>query len=560
VAQDFELVVEDDDGNESVMALSLGEASIGRQEGSQIRLNERNVSRQHARLLWREPGVFAQDLDSYNGVFINDRRVSEEGRLYAGDVLRVGDFLLRLKGALGERPKEDDYSEATTGEQELPPLAVIVGADEPTSVIRPDTQLPVPAQRQVVGGEHARLVCISTALTGQVFEIGANEVVLGRTGDNQVVLNHRSVSRHHCKVVIGPDGTHTLVDLESANGTLVNGEEYARTALKEGDVIEVGHVKLRYVPPGGTYTEARVPDAENPATGRPPRRRLGLRPLLLLLFVLAAALALYQLRGGSTDAALLHPVERLVQPSGPAEMDPLRAAAAHMTEERWGEALATLAGVDGEAAALLRTRAERERSAQAALLRADGALALAHWGEAWNALSDIGDESVYFPRVGDRRARARVGLLSERLHDFREAVAAGQRLTASEILGEIESLEPEPGQIDKLRAELRVLGATAVKKAPLARRATKSADEIFEEGRVALASGDREGAIAILSRCVRADRKHCLCHKALGIALVKEGQMPRAARHYEQYVTNCPESPDAADVRRMLERYQGRGE
>jgi len=53
--------------------------------------------------------------------------------------------------------------------------------------------------------------------------------------------------------IIAEGGTFRIVDLKSANGTLVNGEEYAQTALKGGDVIELGHVKLRFIPAGFNY-------------------------------------------------------------------------------------------------------------------------------------------------------------------------------------------------------------------------------------------------------------------------------------------------------------------
>ena len=46
------------------------------------------------------------------------------------------------------------------------------------------------------------------------------------------------------------DGDHyTIVDLQSANGVRVNGEDYERIELNAGDVVELGHVKLRFVGP-----------------------------------------------------------------------------------------------------------------------------------------------------------------------------------------------------------------------------------------------------------------------------------------------------------------------
>jgi hypothetical protein len=63
------------------------------------------------------------------------------------------------------------------------------------------------------------------------------------------VLNHRSISRHHAKIVREGDHFH-IVDMQSANGVRVNGEEYGKVELRKADQIDLGHVRLIFVPPG----------------------------------------------------------------------------------------------------------------------------------------------------------------------------------------------------------------------------------------------------------------------------------------------------------------------
>lgn len=97
-----------------------------------------------------------------------------------------------------------------------------------------------------------RLVCVSTEYAGKDFPINRPEVVIGRVEDNDVVIEHRSVSRNHAKVLF--DGrVHKIIDLQSANGILVNNEEYAITDLRKGDLIELGHVKFRFIPAGEPF-------------------------------------------------------------------------------------------------------------------------------------------------------------------------------------------------------------------------------------------------------------------------------------------------------------------
>jgi pSer/pThr/pTyr-binding forkhead associated (FHA) protein len=66
--------------------------SIGRGSSNQVRLGDLTVSRNHARLLWREERrcYYVEELQSTNGVFLNERRVHGSAMLVDGDRFRVG--------------------------------------------------------------------------------------------------------------------------------------------------------------------------------------------------------------------------------------------------------------------------------------------------------------------------------------------------------------------------------------------------------------------------------------------------------------------------------------
>jgi pSer/pThr/pTyr-binding forkhead associated (FHA) protein len=73
-------------------------AIVGRHSGADVRLAHPEVSRRHCRLVF-EQGVWrVYDLNSLNGVFINDARLAA-APLYTGDRLRIGPVILRIESA-----------------------------------------------------------------------------------------------------------------------------------------------------------------------------------------------------------------------------------------------------------------------------------------------------------------------------------------------------------------------------------------------------------------------------------------------------------------------------
>jgi len=90
------------------------------------------------------------------------------------------------------------------------------------------------------------LVVVEGACERAVYEVAEDaDVTLGRALSNIVVLEDPAVSRRHARVFrIGEDCW--AEDLDSSNGTRVNGELIARQALAPGDVLEIGHFRLRF--------------------------------------------------------------------------------------------------------------------------------------------------------------------------------------------------------------------------------------------------------------------------------------------------------------------------
>ena len=81
----------------------------------------------------------------------------------------------------------------------------------------------------------------------QVYELAAQEIVVGRRSDADIILHNPSVSRHHAKLVRGQDG-YSILDLSNTSCTYVNGQRIKYKELKPGDRICLGRdrVELRY--------------------------------------------------------------------------------------------------------------------------------------------------------------------------------------------------------------------------------------------------------------------------------------------------------------------------
>ena len=68
---------------------------------------------------------------------------------------------------------------------------------------------------------------------------------IGRVPDNDLVLADLDVSRHHAELRKSPTGSYEIVDLNSHNGTFVNGQQVTSKLLTEEDLISIGHSTLR---------------------------------------------------------------------------------------------------------------------------------------------------------------------------------------------------------------------------------------------------------------------------------------------------------------------------
>ena len=119
-----------------------------------------------------------------------------------------------------------------------------------------------------------RLVAQSSEFSGQTFDLTGPEITVGRLAGNAVQVEHPSVSGHHAILVLD-SLDYVVKDLESTNGTRINGERIVQQKLRRNDILRLGNIELLYdsehAPPGEPMPSLspRVNLAECATHGRP---------------------------------------------------------------------------------------------------------------------------------------------------------------------------------------------------------------------------------------------------------------------------------------------------
>jgi diguanylate cyclase (GGDEF)-like protein len=127
-----------------------------------------------------------------------------------------------------------------------------------TRILEPETETwkALPTRPLLSGTRKAYLVHLFPARPGldSLIHLKDAPVVLGRAESCDIRLNDLAVSRRHLAIQPEADGYY-LVDLDSTNGTVVNGETIKRHKLKDGDHFQIGGQIFRYLT--GANVEAK---------------------------------------------------------------------------------------------------------------------------------------------------------------------------------------------------------------------------------------------------------------------------------------------------------------
>lgn len=148
----FAIIISEKGGAERREAFDKNEINVGRVQGNDLMLPKGNVSKHHARLLFRDGRFIVTDLKSTNGTYVNGRKIAQATIVREGDKIYIGDFVLRLEtnsavGASAPPPADPGATAASPGlSPPAPEDEIKTGARDPlgTGAPRPPAPLPNP--------------------------------------------------------------------------------------------------------------------------------------------------------------------------------------------------------------------------------------------------------------------------------------------------------------------------------------------------------------------------------------------------------------------------------
>ena len=242
------LILVQEGGPEQEYELGKASVTLGRAMTNDIIISDARASRSHARLDCRAAGCTLVDLGSANGTRVNGMRV-EKAELNPGDVIHVGNTQFRFEM---EKVLED---------------AGLTMIDSESDLDRTLDREFLPMSLNETG--IARLVIFTGERTWEVQLEDTDQVTIGRTEENMVVLEQGKVSRKHAEVV-RKNNIFILRDLGSTNGTWFHGERVDELILQDGDVFRIGESQLVYKSGFGVEALTMADDSFSKVKGRRP--------------------------------------------------------------------------------------------------------------------------------------------------------------------------------------------------------------------------------------------------------------------------------------------------
>ncbi len=240
------------DGRE--YAITGSSLVFGRDASCDVVVPGKDVSRRHAEIVQTPKGYLIVD-SSTNGTSVNDTRIEGQRLLARADVITIGEEKFRFYADTAAPPPppppppvNPPPGPAASAPSAVPPLPKTQGSPPVAAKLRETVHGVPAAQRPSGGGTLASFLVRSGALKGQRLVVKTPVVNIGRADYNDLVFPDESVSTTHAKLQ-RREGVWVLVDLDSTNGTFVDGDQLkGEIALAPGANVRFGEIGTVFEP------------------------------------------------------------------------------------------------------------------------------------------------------------------------------------------------------------------------------------------------------------------------------------------------------------------------
>ncbi|HEY7193386.1 MAG TPA: FHA domain-containing protein [Gemmatimonadales bacterium] len=235
---------------------------FGRDASCDVVVPGKDVSRRHAEIVQTPKGYLLVD-SSTNGTSVNEVRVEGQRLLARADVITIGEEKFRFYADTAAAPPPSSAPNPQPG-----PAAGSPSPSPSPSPTVPPTRGEVPRLRETVHGVPspqpkapaaaarpssapaplAGFLVRGGTLKGQRLSVKTPIVNIGRADYNDIVIPDESVSTSHAKLQ-RREGVWILVDLDSTNGTFIDGDQIKGEApLAPGATVRFGEISLTFEP------------------------------------------------------------------------------------------------------------------------------------------------------------------------------------------------------------------------------------------------------------------------------------------------------------------------
>jgi len=211
---------------------------IGREPNSDIVIDDILVSRHHAKVFQHDHCYYVEDLDSGNGILVNDNKITKKV-LQDLDDISIGKYTLTFKRANPSTLETDKESDNNIGEKTfvLP-------------INRPEVMALQTRQKSTIAGGHSSLKGTIVILSGReqdkAIELTNMTTVGGKNRTADIKLQGLFVGKNAFTISKKPEGFF-IAHIEGKRMTKVNGSVVIeQKKLQDGDLITIGPTKMKF--------------------------------------------------------------------------------------------------------------------------------------------------------------------------------------------------------------------------------------------------------------------------------------------------------------------------